>query len=54
MPRPAGSEMKYLPGLDGMRAIAVAALGSIIYSYFLWREEHDAARAAATRTEAGR
>jgi peptidoglycan/LPS O-acetylase OafA/YrhL len=26
MPRPAGSEMKYLPGLDGMRAIAVAAI----------------------------
>ena len=26
MPRPAGSEMKYLPGLDGIRAIAVAAV----------------------------
>jgi peptidoglycan/LPS O-acetylase OafA/YrhL len=26
MPRPAGSEMKYLPGLDGVRAIAVAAV----------------------------
>jgi peptidoglycan/LPS O-acetylase OafA/YrhL len=26
MPRPAGSEMKYLPGLDGVRAIAVAAI----------------------------
>jgi peptidoglycan/LPS O-acetylase OafA/YrhL len=26
MPRPAGSETKYLPGLDGMRAIAVAAI----------------------------
>jgi peptidoglycan/LPS O-acetylase OafA/YrhL len=26
MPRPAGSEMKYVPGLDGMRAIAVAAI----------------------------
>jgi peptidoglycan/LPS O-acetylase OafA/YrhL len=28
MPRPAGSEMKYLPGLDGVRAIAVAAIVS--------------------------
>ena len=26
MPRPAGPEMKYLSGLDGMRAIAVAAI----------------------------
>jgi peptidoglycan/LPS O-acetylase OafA/YrhL len=26
MPRPAGSEMKYVPGLDGIRAIAVAAV----------------------------
>jgi peptidoglycan/LPS O-acetylase OafA/YrhL len=26
MPRPAGSEMKYLPGLDGIRAIAVAGI----------------------------
>ena len=26
MPRPAGSETRYLPGLDGMRAIAVAAI----------------------------
>jgi peptidoglycan/LPS O-acetylase OafA/YrhL len=26
MPRPAGSEMKYVPGLDGIRAIAVTAV----------------------------
>jgi uncharacterized membrane protein len=35
-------------------SIAVVALGAVIYSYFLWREEHEAARTAATRTEAGR
>jgi peptidoglycan/LPS O-acetylase OafA/YrhL len=27
MPRPAGSEARYLPGLDGVRALAVAAVG---------------------------
>ena len=26
MPRPAGSETRYVPGLDGVRAIAVAAV----------------------------
>jgi peptidoglycan/LPS O-acetylase OafA/YrhL len=26
MPRPAGSEVRYLPGLDGIRALAVAAV----------------------------
>ena len=30
-------------------SVAIAALGSAVYSYFLWREEHEAAR-----TEAGR
>lgn len=35
-------------------SVGVAALGSVIYSYFLWREEHEAARANASHTEAGR
>ena len=26
MPRPAGSEVRYVPGLDGIRALAVAAV----------------------------
>ena len=35
-------------------SVGLAALGSVVYSYFLWREEHEAARANASHTEAGR
>jgi uncharacterized membrane protein len=35
-------------------SVVIAALGSVVYSYLLWREEHEAARTEATRTEAGR